>query len=76
MLMLLPLCLFVCVFVFYLFVCVCVCVCVCSSSCREVFQVSQLPSTPYFINVDYSTARTINYWMDALSASFAAVQVL
>jgi mannosidase alpha-like ER degradation enhancer 1 len=45
-------------------------------SCRDVFQESSLPNTPYFVNVDYSTARTLNYWMDALSASFAAVQVL
>ena len=46
-----------------------------SRSCREVFQESKLPSTPYFVNVDYSTGRAINYWMDALSASFAGVQV-
>lgn len=47
-----------------------------SRSCRDVFQETSLPNSPYFVNVDYSTARTLNYWMDALSASFAAVQVI
>ena len=47
-----------------------------SRSCRDVFQEGTLPSTPYFVNVDFSTARTLNYWMDALSASFAGVQVI
>ena len=47
-----------------------------SRSCRDVFEDSSLYSTPYFVNVDYATARTLNYWIDALSASFAAVQVL
>jgi mannosidase alpha-like ER degradation enhancer 1 len=46
-------------------------------SCRDVLQQEDgLHSTPYFVNVDYSTGRILNYWMDALSASFAAVQVL
>ena len=49
-----------------------------SRSCRDVLQDEALPNTntPYFVNVDYSTGRVLNYWMDALSASFAAVQVL
>ena len=48
-----------------------------SRSCRDVFQQDDaLHSTPYFVNVDYSTGRILNYWMDALSASFAAVQVV
>ena len=29
-----------------------------------------------FVNVDYATGYTSNHWLDALSASFAGVQVL
>ena len=51
------------------------CLCSCSRSCRDVLSDDALSNTPYFVNVDYSTGRVLNYWMDALSASFAAVQV-
>ena len=30
----------------------------------------------WFVNVDYATGNIVNNWMDALSASFAGVQVL
>jgi len=33
-------------------------------------------SAVWFINVDYATGGVMNNWMDALSASFAGVQVL
>ena len=30
---------------------------------------------PLFVNVDYSTGKLSNYWIDSLSASFASLQV-
>ena len=44
-------------------------------SCREVFQEANVYNTPHYINVDYATGRTLNNWIDSLSASFAGVQV-
>ena len=44
-------------------------------SCREVFQEANIYNTPHYINVDFATGRTLNNWIDSLSASFAGVQV-
>jgi hypothetical protein len=31
---------------------------------------------PFYVNVEYSTGKLANYWMDSLSASFAGLQVV
>ncbi len=41
-----------------------------------MFNSSRPFTSTFFINVDYATGKAFNHWLDALSASFAGVQVL
>jgi mannosidase alpha-like ER degradation enhancer 1 len=46
------------------------------SSCTESLMYSTSSNPPFYVNVEYSTGKLANYWMDSLSASFAGLQVL
>lgn len=45
-------------------------------SCVDLLVKGDTTEPPLFVNVDYSTGKLSNYWIDSLSASFASLQVL